>query len=143
MFMPNNYQEFSLFYDDMPGFNDLIAFATTHGFRKNGKVYNKYTYIKKLWTDRVCAAILKNNICAVDKVFVFMIWFERNKRRDPDNIASFIKFIFDGLQKAKILKNDGWKEIVGWENTFKISDKRGVKVRLIDGDIYERKYFKR
>jgi Holliday junction resolvase RusA-like endonuclease len=127
----------------MPGFNELIAAAMTHGFRKKGKVYNTYTYIKKLWTNRVCAAILENNICAVDKVFVFMIWFERNKRRDPDNIAAFMKFIFDGLQKAKIIKNDGWKEIVGWENTFEISDKRGVKVRLIDGDEYERKRFKR
>ena len=38
-------------------------------------------------------------------------WFEKNQRRDKDNIAFAKKFIWDALVRAGTLKNDGWKEI--------------------------------
>lgn len=131
------YQEFSIFYDDIPGFNQMINAAKSFGHRSKTKLYNSYTAMKKTWVNRLCVAIEEKSILPVDKVFVYLLWFEKNKKRDPDNIASFIKFIFDALQKAKIVKNDGWNEIIGWENKFEVSNKRGVRVRLLDADTYE------
>ena len=42
---------------------------------------------------------------------VVINWYEKDKRRDWDNVMSAKKFIFDGLIKAKILKGDGQKYI--------------------------------
>lgn len=130
-------QEFSMFYDDMPGFNQILNSAKTYGYRSKTKIHNSYTSMRKKWINRLCFEIKERKILPVDKVYVNLVWFEKNKKRDPDNIASFIKFIFDALQKGEVLKNDGWNEIIGWENKFEISDKRGVKVRLLDGNSYE------
>nr|WP_278885619.1 RusA family crossover junction endodeoxyribonuclease [[Ruminococcus] torques] len=46
-------------------------------------------------------------------------WFEKNRRRDLDNVSSFgRKVIQDALVRAHILQNDGWKEIVGFSDEF-------------------------
>lgn len=42
-----------------------------------------------------------------------------NKRRDLDNISSFgRKVIQDALVQAKVLKNDGWKNIIRFSDDF-------------------------
>ena len=46
-------------------------------------------------------------------------WYEKDRRRDLDNISSFgRKFIQDALVDTRVLKNDGWKEIVGFSDEF-------------------------
>lgn len=45
-------------------------------------------------------------------------WREANKRRDPDNIESGIKFIFDGLQEAGVIDNDNWAAVRGIAHLF-------------------------
>ncbi len=46
-------------------------------------------------------------------------WFEKDKRRDLDNISSFgRKVIQDALVNSGVLKNDGWKEIKGFSDKF-------------------------
>ena len=56
----------------------------------------------------------------IDKpVFMEYRWYERNKRRDLDNISSFgRKVIQDSLVYAHVLQNDGWNEIVGFSDSF-------------------------
>lgn len=56
----------------------------------------------------------------IDKpVFMEYRWYERNKRRDLDNISSFgRKVIQDSLVYAHVLRNDGWKEIQGFSDSF-------------------------
>ena len=56
----------------------------------------------------------------IDKpVFMEYRWYERNKRRDLDNISSFgRKVIQDALVYAKVLQNDGWQEIAGFSDSF-------------------------
>ena len=57
-------------------------------------------------------------------VFMEYRWYERNKRRDLDNISSFgRKVIQDSLVYAHVLKNDGWKEIQGFSDSFFVDDK--------------------
>ena len=48
-------------------------------------------------------------------------WYEKDRRRDLDNISSFgRKVIQDALVQAHVLQNDGWKEIVGFSDEFYI-----------------------
>lgn len=52
----------------------------------------------------------------IDKpVKLKVYWYEDNKKRDLDNIASSKKFIQDALVRAGVLKNDSQKYIVGYE----------------------------
>ena len=45
-------------------------------------------------------------------VYMEYVWFEKNKRRDLDNISSFgRKVIQDALVNRGVLKNDGWEQI--------------------------------
>ena len=46
-------------------------------------------------------------------------WYEKNRRRDKDNISSFgRKVIQDALVKCKVLQNDGWGVIRGFSDEF-------------------------
>lgn len=52
-------------------------------------------------------------------VRIEFVYYEPNKRRDPDNISAFArKVILDSLVKKKVLKNDGWSEIYGFTDDF-------------------------
>jgi len=52
-------------------------------------------------------------------VYMEYTWYERNKRRDLDNISSFgCKVIQDALVQTRVLVNDGWNEIVGFSDQF-------------------------
>lgn len=58
-------------------------------------------------------------------------WYEKNKRRDPDNIAFAKKFIFDALVKAGILDNDGWKQVSELGDKFYIdTEEQRVEVEI-------------
>jgi Holliday junction resolvase RusA-like endonuclease len=75
----------------------------------------------------------------IDKpVFMEYRWYERNKRRDLDNISSFgRKVIQDSLVCAHVLKNDGWKEIDGFSDAFFVDadhPRIEVVIREIGGD---------
>jgi Holliday junction resolvase RusA-like endonuclease len=121
------YQQFSIYSDDIPGFNEMINSAKIRG-RSSG--LNGYAWMKKKWTNKIKNIVKEKNIYPLDKIFLDLVWIEKNKRRDPDNIAAFIKFILDALQKARIIENDGWQQVAGWENKFIVGEKRGVKVRI-------------
>ena len=46
-------------------------------------------------------------------------WYEKDRRRDLDNISSFgRKIIQDALVDTRVLKNDGWNEITGFSDEF-------------------------
>jgi Holliday junction resolvase RusA-like endonuclease len=128
-------QDFELYADDIPGFNEIIAAAKTLGRRKKGFVANSYTSLKKKWLGIITKELKEHNIQPLETVFLELTWIEPHKKRDPDNIAAFIKFILDALQKEQIIKNDGWNQVTGWTNTFKTGPKRGVKVRISDETI--------
>lgn len=56
-------------------------------------------------------------------------WYEKNNRRDPDNISAAKKFIFDALQETDVLKNDGFKEIKALRDDFHI-DKLNPRIEV-------------
>lgn len=103
-----------------PNLNDIILES-----RKN-----KYGAAnqKKTWTNLV--AMTARDLRPMTRVWIKFIWHEKNRKRDPDNIAAAKKFILDGLKDAGVLENDGWKQISGFTDCFEISKTPGVLVEL-------------
>ena len=63
-------------------------------------------------------------------VFIYYRFYEKNKRRDLDNISGFAhKVIQDALVKNGILENDGWANITGFDDNFFI-DKEHPRIEL-------------
>jgi len=58
------------------------------------------------------------------------IWTEPTKRKDPDNIASGVKYIFDGLIRAGIMDNDGWSQVNSITHQFVHGDSQSVEVKV-------------
>lgn len=82
-------------------------------------------------------AILEYNVQPVQSypVYITIWWREPNARRDPDNIASGKKFIFDALQETGVLRNDSMKEICGTEEYFGVdSDSPRIVVMIQEHD---------
>lgn len=64
-------------------------------------------------------------------VWIDYTWYEPDKRRDKDNISSFgRKVIQDALVEAKVLRNDGWKEIEGFSDRFQV-DKKNPRIEVV------------
>lgn len=90
---------------NLPGLNLLIAANRANRY--------KGAKLKKDADMQVIAAIRKYHIGAVKGYPVEVrIWFyEKDHRRDIDNVYSGGKFILDALQKAGVLQGDGQKYI--------------------------------
>ena len=90
-----------------PGMNDMIAAAKAH-WAVYAKMKKDYTYI-------VSNAVMKAGFkCITNKCIIIVDWHEPEKgRRDPDNVFSAKKFIFDGLVSAGVLPNDNFKWVAG------------------------------
>lgn len=57
-------------------------------------------------------------------------WYEPNKRRDLDNISSFgRKVIQDALVQTKVLQDDGWNYIIGFQDAFFV-DKEHPRIEV-------------
>lgn len=61
-------------------------------------------------------------------------WYEKDRRRDLDNISSFgRKVIQDALVEAGILPDDGWKYIIGFTDEFYVDKKYPrIEVTIIE-----------
>lgn len=103
----------------LPGLNEYI----------NAERRNKYLGAKtKRQAQAVVVCCAKKQLRGVrlqKRVVMRYHWYERNRRRDMDNISSFgRKVIQDGLVTAGVLKNDGWKEIAGFSDAFAVDRKK-------------------
>lgn len=67
-----------------------------------------------------------------DPVKMKYCWYEKNRRRDLDNISSFgRKVIQDALVKSGVLQNDGWKEIISFSDEFYVDpDNPRIEVEI-------------
>ena len=63
-------------------------------------------------------------------VVMHYTWMEPNRKRDKDNIAFAKKFIQDALVRTGVLENDGWDQIAGFEDEFKV-DARNPRVEVV------------
>lgn len=97
-----------------------------------GGTGRRYAKVKKTWTEAVWAVLLSNRIKPLARVELGFLWVERNRQRNPDNVASAKKFILDGLVMAKVLENDGWGQVAGWTDSFTTEGTPGVWVTLTE-----------
>ena len=107
----------------LPGENEIIAAAKGFGGRGYG-----YAKIKKQWTAAAQSAAA--GVPPLTRARFTFIWHEVAKRRNPDNIAAGVKFVYDGLVAAGVLPNDGWNEIASWSNEF-VVDKGSPGVEVV------------
>ena len=109
-----------------PDFKKIIAAAKSSP--------HQYADMKRNWTGIVYYEILQADLRKMGQAFIKLTWYERDKRRDPDNIVVAKKFIFDGLVQSGILPTDSRKGIMGWQETVVYgSRKQGVEMELTGG----------
>lgn len=96
---------------------------------------NKYrANADKVRTENIIAwAIRKAKLQPVStRQWVAIEWHEKNRKRDPDNIASAKKFILDALQKTRILPKDSARYVRGFTDQFVYDKTDRVIVTLVE-----------
>ncbi len=78
-----------------------------------GNRYSLYNDIKQEWKRKTIRA-LPDGSKPVQQAYFGYVIVEETVKRDPSNICSAaIKFIEDGLVEAKVMPNDGWRNVLG------------------------------
>lgn len=110
----------------LPGLNEIIAAAKGSGGRGAG-----YARLKRDWTEAVWAYAKSQRMPVFPgAVRLAFRWVERDRRRDPDNVAAGgRKLILDGLVRAGVLRGDGWTGVASWVDRFDVGDP-GVSVTI-------------
>ena len=120
----------------LPGMNEILQAMQTKGMKRGAKSkrWTKYTDLKREYESLIISSIQLAKIKPVKRAYFMFKFIEKNKKRDPDNIAAGArKFILDALVSARILENDGWKQVAGWNDTFTVGhgdQKEGVSVSI-------------
>lgn len=109
----------------LPGMNEMVASAKGGGGTGRG-----YSALKRRWTDSVM--LLAKRLPHFPRASLTFTWYERERRRDPDNIAAAKKLILDGLVAAKVLPGDGWNYVAGFRDEWLLAKKAGVMVTLLE-----------
>lgn len=105
----------------LPSLNDYIRICNRNRFEGNN--FKKGVEKDIIW------AIKRAKTPAIEKpVRIKYTWIEKNRKRDTDNVSSAKKYILDALQKAKILKNDSPKYVVGHKDIFDYDKINGDRV---------------
>ena len=107
-----------------PGMNEIIAAARGNRYASAKQ--------KKGWTDRVAWTRKQKRLQPMGRVRLSIVYYEPNKRRDPDNIAAAKKFLGDGLVAAGVLAGDGHKYIAGFDESFEFGARVGIHVTLME-----------
>jgi hypothetical protein len=85
--------------------------------------------MKKEATEFVYYSVLNTPPVQEYPIHAHFVWYTPNNRSDPDNISWAVKFVFDGLQLAGVIRNDGRKEIASITHSF-FTDKDSPRVEL-------------
>lgn len=108
----------------LPGLNEYIAAERSNRY-KAAKMKAEYGNIVTCEIRRCLGRI------RIDKpVFMEYRWVEKNKRRDLDNITFGRKIIQDSLVQCSVLKDDGWKYVVGFSDRFEV-DRRNPRIEVL------------
>ena len=71
-------------------------------------------------------------------IYLKYLWVEKDRRRDKDNVAFARKFVQDALVKSGTIPNDGWKNIVGFEDAFEVDKKNPrIEVEIVEVPDYD------
>ena len=110
----------------------LIIFASLCDLNKyiEKERINKFlgAKIKKEMTE-ICRVQTLRKKKIKNRSKIIFSWYCKNKKKDPDNISFSKKFILDGLVLSGVIKNDGWRQISGFEDKFFV-DKKNERIEI-------------
>lgn len=110
-------------YGRLPSLNDVT--------RQNRAHWSKGAKQKKMIELFIAGHIYQQNVPKFGgPVHVKIKWYEKNLRRDRDNIQSATKFILDALIKTEIIKNDSQKWLKQLSNNEIYVDKDKPRVEV-------------
>ncbi len=107
---------------ELPTENEIIDKAKTH-WAKYKKMKDTYDSLVKVFSE-------KHRVPFFETILLQITYYRKNRMYDPDNICSAKKFILDGLQKAGVIENDGWKVVKGFQETWEV-DKDNPRTEVI------------
>jgi len=113
------------------GLNDYIRAERTQ-VGKGRSFLTKGALLKKDQQHKVAMCIRRDlkrlHIdCPVTLNYMF---YEPNKKRDHDNVASFcMKVTQDALVECKVIDNDGWRNIIAFHCDFDV-DKKNPRIEV-------------
>lgn len=111
-----------------PGMNEITKAAKSGRGKSNG-----YSRMKASHDARVVNALRGVPLPKIGRARFAFVWYEPQRRRDPDNVSAGQKFVLDGLVKAGVIPNDGHNEVAGLSHDFVISpDHPGVVVTVTE-----------
>lgn len=85
--------------------------------------------VKKRNQQQVLASLIKCRDTYDEPVYIKIVWYEANRKRDKDNIAFGKKYILDALVQKGILRNDTWECVAGFEDRFEV-DKAHPRIEV-------------
>ena len=101
----------------LPGLNEYTAACRSNKFLG--------AKMKKEAETQTAEGIIISGIGAAQPpVRVHFTWYEKDERRDPDNVASAKKFIFDAMVRRGVIPNDSRKFVRGFTDEFRTDKKR-------------------
>ena len=87
----------------LPSLNEVISANRSNKYAGSSQ--------KKKVENNIIAQIKSQTLCKFERISISFTWYEENKKRDFDNVASAVKFILDSLVKCEVIPNDGWKHL--------------------------------
>lgn len=114
-----------------------------------GKLPSLNEYVKACRTNKYAGARMKDSMEQLimwqlgllphitRPVFLRFTWFEKNHKRDKDNVAFGKKFVLDAFQKSGKLPNDNNHFIAGFTDRFVYGKDYGVHVDIQEADADE------
>jgi hypothetical protein len=110
----------------LPGLNEIIAAAKGSGGKGTA-----YARMKRQWGKDIALYIRSQGLKPVEAACLRFHWYEKDRRRDPDNIVAARKFILDALVDTNILPKDSQQHIKGFSDAWLVNKRRpGVLVEI-------------
>ena len=110
----------------LPGLNEYID-------AERGRAGKYKAAAMKKQAEHIIGLMIKSQLRRLQitkPVMIHYLWIEKDRRRDKSNIAFAKKFIEDALVWTKVLKNDGWKEVEGFTDSFAV-DRKNPRVEVV------------
>ena len=107
----------------LPGLNEYIA----------AERRNRHLAAKMKRDAQFLALIqIKNQVRRKLKTPIYMcyIWYERDRKRDKSNVSAYgRKVIEDAFVQCGAIPNDGWRDIAGFSDHFRV-DKANPRIEI-------------
>lgn len=110
-------------YGSLSGLNEYTKACRTNPF-VGSKMKKANESMIKLAIKQQLQGVIFNG-----RVWLDFKWYEKNRRRDFDNICFAKKFILDSLVTTGIIEADSWRGIQGFTDTFEV-DKDSPRIEV-------------